>query len=141
MMTTGRRAPRRRGNRRGFSRGSFNRRGFTLVELVVAVMFLTFGLLALAGTSAVLARQMQGGNLQALAAGAAQTRFERMRSLPCGQIVNGSATTRGVTEVWVRTDTLRGVIVTDTVKYNLRYKADATNAPKAYTYRTVIPCV
>ena len=116
-----------------------DQRGFTLVELVVAVIFLTFGLLALAGTSAVLARQMHGGSLHALAAGAAQARFERMRSLPCGQIANGTATARGVTEVWVRTDTLRAVIVTDTVKFTLRYKK--TPVVKAYPYRTVIPCV
>ncbi len=136
MMTTRRRAASRRANRR-----ASNRRGFTLVELVVAVMFLTFGLLALARTSAVLARQMQGGSLQALAAGAAQARFERMRSVSCAQIVNGTATARGVTEVWVRTDTLRAVIVTDTVKYTQRYKANAPNTTKAYAYRTVIPCV
>ena len=116
-----------------------DRRGFTIVELVVAVMFLTFGLLALAGTSAVLARQMNGGSLHALAAGAAQARFERMRSLPCSQIANGTATARGVTEVWVRIDSLRAVIVTDTVKFTLRYKN--TPVVKAYPYRTVIPCV
>ena len=135
MMTISRRAPRRG------TRPRRDRRGFTLVELVVAVMFLTVGLLAMAGASAVLARQMQGGQSQSLASAAAQARFERMRSLPCNQIANGTATARGITEVWIKTDTLRGVIVTDTVKYTARKTVKATATVKAYPYRTVIPCV
>lgn len=140
MMTT-RTTPTRRATRRG-ARRPLGRRGFTLVEMIVAVMFLTVGLLALAGASAVLARQMNGGGLQALAAGTATARFERMRSLPCNQIANGTATARGITEVWVKTDTLRGVIVTDTVKYTARKTVKSAGAVvKSYPYRTVIPCV
>jgi Tfp pilus assembly protein PilV len=133
MMTT-RTTPTRRAARRG-ARRPLGRRGFTLVEMIVAVMFLTVGLLALAGASAVLARQMNGGSLQSLAAGTAEIRFEKMRSLQCSQIANGTATARGITEVWVRTDTLLGVIVTDTVKYTAR------GAVRIQPYRTAIPCV
>jgi Tfp pilus assembly protein PilV len=139
MMTT--RMPTTRRARRA-TRRALGRRGFTLVEMIVAVMFLTVGLLALAGASAVLARQMNGGSLQSLAAGTAEIRFERMRSLQCSQIAPGSATARGITEVWVKTDTLRAVIVTDTVKYTARKTVKSAGAVvKAYPYRTVIPCV
>ena len=110
-------------------------RGLTLVELIVAVMIFTVGLLGLASTAGVLVRQMGDGASQTIAAQTATARFERLRSTPCAAIAGGTATARaGVSEVWFRTTAPRSVIVTDTVKYSARGKT------RRYVYRSVIPC-
>ena len=110
-------------------------RGLTLVELVVAVMIFTVGLLGLASTAGVVVRQMGEGNSQTIAAQAATSRFESLRATPCLAVTGGTATARyGVSEVWVRTTAPRSIIVTDTVKYTARGKT------RRYVYRSVIPC-
>jgi prepilin-type N-terminal cleavage/methylation domain-containing protein len=110
-------------------------RGLTLVELIVAVMVFSVGILGLASTAGVLVRQMGDGARQTIAAQAAASRFERLRSIPCTTIASGQATGRsGVSESWVKTASPRSVIVTDTVKY------DSPGKKHAYVYRSVIPC-
>jgi prepilin-type N-terminal cleavage/methylation domain-containing protein len=76
------------------------RSGFTIVEILVAIVVLVVGVLGLASSSAVVSRLIGGGAQQALAANVAQSRFEILRSRPCATIVNGSASARGVTEQW-----------------------------------------
>lgn len=77
-----------------------SRRGFTLVELMVAIIIMTVGVLGLASTSAVVARMVGGGGQQTIAANVASSRFERLHSVQCSAITSGSATTRGMTEHW-----------------------------------------
>jgi prepilin-type N-terminal cleavage/methylation domain-containing protein len=76
------------------------RRGFTLVELMVAVIILAVGVLGLASTSTVVSRLMGGANQQTVAANVSATRFETLRSVQCTQIRAGSSYVRGVTERW-----------------------------------------
>lgn len=59
------------------------RGGFSLIELVVAIVILTVGVLGLASTAAVVMRQINGGAQQARAANVAQERFEALRSMEC----------------------------------------------------------
>ncbi len=83
------------------SAGSVGRRGgFTLVELIVAIMILVVGVLGLASTAAVVSRMIGSGGYQTVAANVAQTRFEKLRSARCGALASGTATTRKVTEAW-----------------------------------------
>ncbi|MBX6331173.1 MAG: prepilin-type N-terminal cleavage/methylation domain-containing protein [Gemmatimonadaceae bacterium] len=84
-----RRAPRRRA-----------RRGFTLIELVVAIMIMTVGVLGLASTATVVARQLGGAAQQTIAANVAARRLELLRSRHCTALASGSAVTRGMTEHW-----------------------------------------
>src|SRR6185436_7692637 len=77
------------------------RAGFTIVELLVAVVILAIGVLGLAGTSAVVLQQMTGGNTQMLGAQMAASRFERMAGRKCtGFATSGVRYSRGVTETW-----------------------------------------
>lgn len=123
------RAPRRPVRRRG------DARGLTLVELVVAVMIFTVGLLGLASTAGVVVRQMGEGASQTIAAQTAASRFESLRATPCLNVTGGTAKVRsGVSEVWIRQTAPRSIIVTDTVKYTSRGKT------RRYVYRSVIPC-
>jgi prepilin-type N-terminal cleavage/methylation domain-containing protein len=76
------------------------RAGFTLVELVVAMMLFTVGLLALASGAGGVVRLMDMSNRQTLAATMAKSRFETLRSTSCATLASGSSTTRGMTETW-----------------------------------------
>lgn len=113
------------------------RGGFTLIELVVAIIILTIGILGLAGTSAVITRQMGGGAKQTLAATIAQSRIETVRSQDCQTLVatkGGPVVTSGLRETWEIVPQLRRVDVTVTVTY------DMPNGTKTLPFASSIPC-
>lgn len=111
------------------------RRGFTLVELIVAMLMLTIGLLGLAGVGAVVLKQMRGGTYQTVAASIAQSRFEQLEGDPCASIVSGSATVRGMSETWTATAMgLRAKTVRDTVTFV------GTSGTKKIGIHTVVAC-
>lgn len=113
------------------------RRGFTIIELVVAIIIMTVGVLALATSSAGVAKQMRAGNQSGLAAMVAQARLENIRSLGCSSIASGTATTRGMTEKWAITWLSgRARVVTESVTYVPRAKVSRTLA-----LRSVVPCL
>ena len=81
-----------------------DRRGFTLVELIVAIVILSVGVLGLASTAAVVTRQIGGGAQQARAAAMAQARFESLRGMSCVDYgtkpFTGEDELDGFREVW-----------------------------------------
>lgn len=94
------------------------RAGFTIVELIVAMLMLTIGLLGLAGVGAVVLKQMRGGTYQTIAASIAQSRFEQFEGDPCASIASGTATVRGMTETWTASAVgLRAKTIRDTVTF------------------------
>lgn len=99
---------------------SSRRDGFTLIELVVAVMILVVGVLGLAGTAGAVSRMVGGAAQQTIAANVAASRFETLRSLPCSQVVANTATTRNIAEKWTVTTEAgsSNLIVTDSITYN-----------------------
>ncbi|MFN2400180.1 MAG: prepilin-type N-terminal cleavage/methylation domain-containing protein [Gemmatimonadaceae bacterium] len=112
-----------------------SRRGFTIVELIVAIMILSIGVLGLASTAAVVAGMMGGGAMRTMAANVAQSRFEALRSVSCGLITAGSATTRGVTERWVATPIgVRHFDVTDSVSFYTK------RGLSTQVYRSYVTC-
>lgn len=113
-----------------------DRAGFTLVELIVAMLMLTIGLLGLAGVGAVVLKQMKGGTYQTIAASIAQSRFEQLEGDPCASIVSGSATSRGMTEKWtVTTLGPRAKTVHDTVTFA------GSSGTKKVGIHTVVSCI
>ena len=82
--------------------GTTARQGFTLVDLIVAIVILSIGVLGLASTAAVVTPQIGGGAQQTRAATVAQTRFEELRSMPCaaygGLPFTGTASANGFRE-------------------------------------------
>jgi type IV pilus modification protein PilV len=119
-----------RGNARGSARA-----GFTIVELLVALMIIAVGMLGLAATAGSVTRMMGGAKRQVLAATIAQTRLERLRSSPCASIVSGADTTRGIINKWTVSAVVRGVNVTDSVTFPTSRTSKGTRA-----YFTTIPC-
>ena len=76
------------------------RQGFTIIELMIAIVVLAIGVLGLAGTSAMVSRMIGGAAQQTIAANVAAGRFEKMRSRQCSAITSGTATLRGTSEAW-----------------------------------------
>lgn len=114
------------------------RRGFTLVELMVAIVILSIGILGLAATAGVVVRQMTGAVHQSVAANIAYSRMERIRTGNCVAMKDssGSATTRNVKEKWVIVGTSgsHALIVYDTISYVVRGKT------KKQAYTSEFPC-
>ena len=113
------------------------RRGFTIVELLVAMMVLSVGLLALASSAGHMTRQISSASLQTIAAQVAQSRFDSLASVSCAVLpasgtVSGTSVTRGVTERWRVTDGDDVKFILDSITYHGR--------KRALEYRSVIPC-
>jgi prepilin-type N-terminal cleavage/methylation domain-containing protein len=102
--------------------------GFTIVEIIIAIVVLTVGLLGLVSTAALVTRMIARGQRSAVAATFAAQRMELLRPAACiaAQRVNGTDTLRrGSTWVainnWTWTD-----------QGNLYYRARIVT-----TYKTV----
>jgi len=76
------------------------REGFTLAELLVALMVFSVGALAMVATSANVMTLITASKNRVNAASVAASRFERLRAQPCSAHRTDSATTRGITEAW-----------------------------------------
>lgn len=111
------------------------RRGVTLVEILVAMIVLVIGLAGVMGSATAVETQMGGGVRETVAAALAQARLDSLASLSCAQLpggLSGYSTTRGVTESWRVVDgrNIKTLSVTLTLPRR-------TARP---VYSTVIPC-
>jgi prepilin-type N-terminal cleavage/methylation domain-containing protein len=125
-----------------------NERGFTIVEVLVAVLVLSIGIVALVGSSALVTRMVGRGKTSTVAAQVAARRLEWLRSLaassatPCthAEFATGSTSDveHGVTESWFvaagNTSWTRRVTVYAT------YKVPGGSGTKTDTVTTFIPC-
>ncbi|MGH7713602.1 MAG: prepilin-type N-terminal cleavage/methylation domain-containing protein [Gemmatimonadaceae bacterium] len=121
---------------KGASLGS-DREGMSIVELLVAMVLLSVGLLGLAMLSIRLSKQHDGAGSQQLAALVVQSRFDSLASIHCQNLAqygaqSGTVTTRGITERWAIVDGNDIKTITDTVTFAAR------KLPLAYV--SVIPC-
>jgi prepilin-type N-terminal cleavage/methylation domain-containing protein len=69
--------------------------GFTLVEVIIAILVLTVGLLGLVTSAALVTRMIGRGQRSAVSAQYAQRRLEMLR-------VSGCSSQAGGSEVWMR---------------------------------------
>lgn len=76
--------------RRASALESHTEGGFTLVELVIAMIVLTVGVLGLAGTTAYSVRQVTLADLMTERSAAFQTTIDRLQSLPYDNVTSGS---------------------------------------------------
>lgn len=88
-----------------------NERGFTITEVIIAIVVLSVGLLGLASTAALTTRMIGRGQRSAVAATFATQRMELLRPAACiaAQRVNGSEVlnrggTTVATNTWTFTD-------------------------------------
>ena len=80
------------------------RGGFSLVELVIAVIILSFGVLGLAGTTAFVVRQVTLADVNTERSAALQSVVERIRATSFNSVVSGSAAGGSYTVAWSVTD-------------------------------------
>lgn len=122
-----RHAPRRR-----------RRAGFTIVEVVVAVIILSVGVLGLAGAAAIVTRMMGTSEMRSDASTVASARFEVLRGTRC-PLSSGAATSAGINERWsaaqLGNPAYRMYEVVDSVSYQSR------DGQRAQTYRSVVQCL
>ena len=111
-----------------------NRRGFTLVELVVAIMVISIGIIGLASTAGAVTRQMGGGRRMLIASNVARRRMEWIAAQNCAAVTSGTATTRGIAETWTVVPGTRTVQVTLGVTYQ------TTRGNRNQSYSARIPC-
>ena len=64
--------------------------GFTMVEVIFAIMILAVGLMGMAGTTALVVRQVTMADLATERSAALQTTIERLQALPFDQLTDGS---------------------------------------------------
>ena len=112
-----------------------DRRGFTLIEMIIAIIVMSIGIMGLAGTATYVATQMGGGSAQTIAAAMATKVSDSLAARRCAAIVDGTQTRRGVTATWVVADSTRTKWVTSTIQYKPKRRAT-----KTINYVTVIQC-
>ncbi len=120
--------------RRALRRLDSSRGGFTVIELVIAVMIFTVGLLAMAGTASLIMMTISGSRTRTVAATVAESRFDRMRAQTCAAHVSGSAVTRGVREDWSVRALARADDVTVVVTMLNNHRV------RTQEFRSYIPC-
>ena len=74
--------------------------GFTLIELVIALVLFSVGAIALAGSAAAITRQMATSGRRSRAAMMARSRAEVAQSRPCAALTGGSEDVSGVRSQW-----------------------------------------
>ena len=132
-------------NHRRLTRAAHGRAGFTIMELIVAIVILSIGILGLAASSGIVMRMIGGGTHQTVAANVAQARFESLRSLSCGRITSGSASNRNVQEVWSVTPVgpvaaPRAMDIRLSVTYQVLLRR-GSNTTRTQAFRSEILCV
>ena len=112
------------------------RRGFSLIEAIIAVVLLAFGVLALASSSVTTIRTMRSSSQRVNDAALAATNFERLRSFEkCATITGKAAYITGMTTNVV-------AIPGSPRMVQLTYKLPAQAGVRAteQEYRTNVPC-
>jgi hypothetical protein len=130
-----------------------NRKGVTLVELIVAVTIIMLGMLTIVGISSTTARSLGESRSDGLAAIAAQSRFETLASLGCVFGTNGFATglsgmvtgtvyevtTRGITERY-KIELLNSAIGTNTIIMYDTLSWQTRRVTRRQGFQSIVPC-
>ncbi|MFN2318025.1 MAG: prepilin-type N-terminal cleavage/methylation domain-containing protein [Gemmatimonadales bacterium] len=120
-----------------------NQRGFSIVEVLVAIIILTIGLLALAQSSGAVTTMIGRGKQDTQASLAAQQQLERLRQVAnsttpkCTALANGSATgpATGTTTAW----TVSGSGDSRTVAVTVTYRI--SRGTRTETVRAILGCL
>jgi prepilin-type N-terminal cleavage/methylation domain-containing protein len=99
------------------------REGFTLIEVLVAIVILLIGVLSLIGSSRIAAASVRRSTVELRAVQLLHDEVERLSTIPLDSLVDGTSTRPGGTSSWV---------VVDSVTF-LRVELAITTAPLAGT--------
>jgi Tfp pilus assembly protein PilV len=111
------------------------RRGFTLIEVVIAVILIDVALLALVGSTAVLVRQANTLRMHNAAIAIGSKRLQLLGTSPCVAASGEASDARGIQEFWfavVMPNNVRAL--SDSVSFSIGAVA------KSVVLRTALPC-
>jgi hypothetical protein len=111
------------------------RSAFTVVELLVALVVLTIGLLALAGTAGLVAAHVGDGGRLSASAHIARTILDSLGATTCEVAGSGSTTRDGAAATWTVTRDSTRALVDLTVRSSLR------RGVRQDSFQLVVPCV
>jgi prepilin-type N-terminal cleavage/methylation domain-containing protein len=126
-------------------KGSAGRNGFTIIEVIIAIIVLAVGLLGMAGTTALVVRQISLADVATERSAAVQTTLERLRALPFDSVVNGSDSvgifdvTWDVTTVSNQWKVVELVTTGPGTAYRGGFPMLARSVPDTFTYRIIRP--
>jgi type II secretory pathway pseudopilin PulG len=104
MRPSRERRPHRQGASLDDARPSQARGGFTIVEVIAAIVVLTVGLLGLAGTTAYIIRQVTLANVMTERAVALQSVVEKVQAMDFATVGSGSDSTGSFRMSWTSAD-------------------------------------
>ncbi len=120
-----------------------SRDGFTLLEVLVALVVLATGILGLSANAALVSRLVGDGSRLTIAATVATARFEQIRGGSCSSATSGAATTRGIDERWsvapMTAAPVRALEVEISVTYRLRSNQSG-GTPRMQRFRGSVLC-
>lgn len=123
--------------------GRGQRAGFTIIEVMIAIVVLGVGVMALVGSSAMVTRMIGAGRTSTEAVEIANSRIEQLRraaystATPCthAQFAGGDSSGTGFTEKWTITTQPNNIsVVTDSVIYR------TTRGPRPFVLTTSFLC-
>ncbi len=111
-------------------------RGFSLIELVVAILILTVGILGLAATAGQVTKMVGWGGRYGASAVVASAQLEQLRATPCASLAASGTATKGIYSLsW--TVTTNGNLRTLTL--TVTYPNGRTTRSDVYeTYRSCV---
>ncbi len=112
----------------------YERRGVTLIEVVIAIVILSVGAIALAGSAAITLRRMSDVSRGSAAASVARSRAETSFSQPCGSLNDGTQSIRGVRSEWSVADGALSADLSQRVTYGTR------GGDHVDEFLTTVPC-
>ena len=111
------------------------RRGITVVEVLVALLLVTGGLLAIAGSSALAVRAATSASRERLAVRQADHRLARLSASGCASALAGTDSAAGMRERWRMADSMGGVASVET---SVEWQAGARR--RVLTLRSALVC-
>jgi prepilin-type N-terminal cleavage/methylation domain-containing protein len=109
------------------------RGGFTLVEVLVAIVILSLGAMAWVGTGRVAAASMRAAALELRAAQLLQEQVERLRTAPLDSVRSGSVARPAGDALWTVTDS--GSYLRVQLVVRARPEGGRTLSDTVYVYR------
>ena len=113
--------------------------GFTIVEVLIAVMILTVGLLGLASTAGYVTRMIGQGNRYTEAATMASKQLELLRAGGCSTAANGSSANGRFTISWTVADSSTGS-QRHATKVNLTVTSPTNSGTRTDSFAGLILC-
>ena len=110
------------------------RRGFSIVELIVAMMLVAVGLLSLVGANTIFVRRRNEARQRLAAVTAAGNRVAKLSSNPCLPATGTASGPFGISEHW---SVVLGANATREVADSVRFGANPT---RDVVVRTRLPC-